>query len=70
MTVRKVIGLSKVKWEHNVTRQSFVSYHLAQFGSAAKTALEAGHNEAMLFKHYRALLTPQAAAEFWGIVPV
>lgn len=69
MTIRAAIRLSKVQWEHNVTRHSFVSYHLAHFGSAAKTALEAGHTEQILFKHYRALVTPAAAAEFWGIVP-
>ena len=45
MTVRDVIRLSKVQWAHNVTRHSFVSYHLAQFGNAGKTALEAGHTE-------------------------
>jgi len=58
-----------VPWPSNVTRHSFVSYHLAHFGSAAKTALEAGHSEAMLFAHYRELVTPEAAAEFWAIRP-
>jgi integrase len=69
MTVRRVIKLSKVPWPHNVARHSFVSYHLAQFQAANKTALEAGHSEQMLFAHYRALVTPSAAAEFWSIVP-
>lgn len=69
MTIRKVIRLSKVDWAHNVTRHSFVSYHLAKFENAHKTALEAGHTEQMLFTHYRALVTPAAAAEFWSIVP-
>jgi hypothetical protein len=67
--VRRVIKLSKVPWPHNVARHSFVSYHLAQFQAANKTALEAGHSEQMLFAHYRALVTPGAAAEFWSIVP-
>jgi len=69
MTIRAVIRLSKVQWAHNVTRHSFVSYHLGQFGNAGKTALEAGHTEQMLFKHYRALVTPAAATEFWAILP-
>ena len=69
MTVRKVIKLSGVPWPHNVARHSFVSYHLAHFGNAGKTALEAGHSEQMLFAHYRALVTPRSAAEFWRIVP-
>ena len=50
-------------------RHSLVSYHLAHFGSAAKTALEAGHSEAMLFAHYQELVTPEAAAEYWAIRP-
>ena len=58
-----------IPWPHNVTRHSFVSYHLARFENAGKTALEAGHSETMLFGHYRALVTPEAAAEFWAIVP-
>lgn len=61
--------LAGVAWPANVCRHSFCSYHLAQFRSAARTALEAGHSEAMLFAHYRELVTPRAAAEFWGIVP-
>lgn len=69
MTVRGIIRLSKVDWQHNVTRHSFCSYHLARFDNAAKTALEAGHTEQMLFKHYRALVTPAAAVEYWSITP-
>jgi integrase len=57
------------EWPRNVTRHSFVSYHLAEFGSAAKTALEAGHTEQMLFQHYRELVTPDSAKEFWAIRP-
>ena len=38
--------------------------------NAARTALEAGHSEAMLFAHYRELVTPEAAAAFWAIAPL
>lgn len=58
-----------VLWPGNVTRHSFVSYHLAQFQNAGRTALEAGHTEQMLFAHYRELVTPEAAMEFWAIRP-
>lgn len=68
-TIRDVIKLAKVEWPHNVTRHSFVSYHLAKFKNAGRTALEAGHSEQMLFAHYRALVTPAAAAEYWSILP-
>lgn len=67
--VSKVVLASGVEWPRNVTRHSFVSYHLAQFQSAGKTALEAGHSEQMLFQHYREVVTPADAIAFWGIVP-
>ena len=38
MGIRRVIKLSKVDWVHNATRHSFVSYHLAEFQNAGKTA--------------------------------
>ena len=56
-------------WPHNVTRHSFCSYHLAAFQNAGQTALQAGHSEAMLFHHYREVVSPEASAEFWAIVP-
>ena len=69
MTIRRIIRLARVSWPPNVTRHSFVSYHLAAFENAGKTALEAGHSEQMLFTHYRALVTPEAAAAYWAILP-
>jgi integrase len=56
-------------WSHNVTRHSFVSYHLARFQNAGKTALEAGHTEQMLFSNYREVVTVEAAKEYFSIVP-
>lgn len=58
-----------VPWGKSVTRHTFVSYHLAEFGSAAKTALEAGHTEQILFNHYRELVAPDVAREFWKVLP-
>jgi len=68
-TIRDVAKRSGVRWSQNVTRHSFVSYHLAGFRNAGETAMEAGHSEAMLYQHYRALVTPAAAAEFWALRP-
>jgi integrase len=64
-----IVKASGVDWPRNVTRHSFCSYHLACFGSAAKTALEAGHSEGMLFAHYRELVTPEDAVRFWAVRP-
>ena len=64
-----VVRAAGVEWPHNVTRHTWASYHLAQFGSAARTAIQAGHTETVLFRHYRELVTPEAAREFWSIRP-
>lgn len=64
-----ITRLAGVPWPHNAARHSFVSYHLAHFGSAAKTALEAGHTEQMLFNHYREIVKPDAAAVYWNLLP-
>ena len=64
----RITRLAGVPWPHNACRHSFVSYHLAKFGSAGKTALEAGHTEQMLFAHYREIVTREAAEAFWAIV--
>lgn len=59
---------AKVTWSHDCMRHSFCSYALPVHG-AAKTALMAGHSEAMLFRHYRELVPESAANEFWSIRP-
>jgi hypothetical protein len=58
-----------VGWARSVTRHTFCSYHLARFQNAAKTALEAGHSETILFAHYREIVSAQDAAEFWNLTP-
>lgn len=58
-----------VEWTDNVARHSFVSYHLAKFQNAGRTALEAGHTEQMTFGNYRELVTAEEAEKFWAIHP-
>jgi len=50
-------------------RHSFVSYRLAATGNAAQVALESGHDQAILFRHYRELVRPKDAERFFSIVP-
>jgi integrase len=65
---RELTGLSR--WPSNALRHSFASYHLCQFENAPKTVLQLGHTSAaIVFAHYRELVTPEAAAKFWRIVP-
>jgi integrase len=58
------------KWPTNALRHSFASYHLAKLQDAPALALQMGHTTtAMLFAHYREVVTPEAAQEYWQIVP-
>jgi site-specific recombinase XerD len=57
------------KWPHDALRHSFCSYYLAAHENAAKTALQAGHTESILFKHYRKLVKKEQAEKFWNMFP-
>ena len=56
-------------WPHDCLRHSFCSYYLAYHEDAAETALQAGHTEGILFKHYRALVEKEDAEKFWAVMP-
>jgi integrase len=57
-------------WPNNVCRHSFGSYHLAHFRDINETALQMGHTTtAMLFRHYREVVSPEDAATYWDIWP-
>ncbi len=59
-----------VEWPSNALRHSYASYHLAKFQDAAALALEMGHSTtAILFAHYREVVTPQEASSYWKLVP-
>lgn len=57
-------------WPRNVLRHSFGSYHLALHKNEALTAAEMGNSPAVIFHHYRAVVTPESAAKFWNLTPV
>ncbi|HVM61350.1 MAG TPA: tyrosine-type recombinase/integrase [Verrucomicrobiae bacterium] len=58
-----------VRWPKNGLRHSYATYRLAQCQDAAKVALEMGNTPAMIFRHYRELVTPQDAMVWWNISP-
>ena len=60
---------SGVGWKQNALRHSFASYRLAEIQDAAKVALEMGNTPDKLFRHYRELVTPEAAKEWFAIMP-
>jgi integrase len=57
------------EWPENGLRHSFISYRLAAIQDSAKVALEAGHGQAILFKHYRELVHPEDAERYFNILP-
>ncbi len=65
---RERAGLRK-GWQGNALRHSFGSYRIAVIHDAAKTALEMGNSPAMVFRHYRELVKPKAAARYWALSP-
>ncbi len=65
---RKRAGIER--WPSNALRHSFASYHLAKFQDAPALALQLGHTTtAMLFSHYREVVAPVSADEYWAICP-
>jgi integrase len=65
---RKRAGIKR--WPANGLRHSFASYHLAHFKDAPATALQLGHSTtAMLFGHYREVVTPESASRYWLLLP-
>ena len=56
-------------WPDNAMRHSYVSNRLAATGNSAQVALESGHDQAILFRHYRELVKPKDAQRFFEILP-
>jgi integrase len=69
-TERLKTAAGLAKWPQNGLRHSFASYHLAHFQNAAQLMLELGHSTTrLIFEHYREVVTPQAAAQYWRTLP-
>lgn len=58
-----------IGWRQNALRHSYASYRLADTPDAARVALEMGNSPEKLFRHYRELVTPEAAKEWFSIMP-
>ena len=59
----------KVAWKKNALRHSFISYRIAESKDVAAVALEAGNSPKMIFEHYRELVTPKEAEDWFGVFP-
>ena len=62
--IRKKFGLGQ-----DETRHSYISYHVALYGSLAQTALQAGNSETMIKEHYLMFPTHEEGRQFFSIVP-
>ena len=66
----KAVKAAGISWSQDIMRHSYASYHLTQFESADKTALEMGHRDTqMLFRHYRELVKYEDSKQYWDIRP-
>jgi site-specific recombinase XerD len=55
--------------QHDETRHSFISYHVALHRSVGDAALQAGNSESIVKKHYLNLRPAEEGAAFFAIVP-
>jgi integrase len=67
LEAREAAGIKK--WPADGLRHSWVTYRFALTGDAARTAAEAGHDQAVLHRHYRALATKTVAERWFAIIP-
>lgn len=67
----KILKAAEIaRWIPDGLRHSFGSYHVAMHQDAGKTAFEMGHlNTAILYNHYRDLVSKQEAEKYWAIMP-
>lgn len=50
-------------------RHSFISYRVAHVQDVAKVSLEAGNSPQMIQQHYKELVRPKEAKEWFAITP-
>lgn len=58
-----------VAWKGNALRHSFASYRFAQTGDAGRVAGECGNSAAVIHRHYRELVKPADAEQWFNVRP-
>lgn len=61
--------LTPIHWAPDILRHTAISYHFAMFKHEGQTAQWAGNSPDMIHRHYKGLVEPAEAAEFWDIRP-
>ena len=68
--LRELIGKAKIAdYPHNGLRHSFGSYHYERHRNEQLTASEMGNSPAVIFRHYRSLVSPADAKRYFSITP-
>ena len=60
---------AEIRWKRNALRHSFISYRLALTQNKHQVAEEAGNSPRMIDSHYRELVTPEQAQEWFNVFP-
>ncbi len=63
----KAAGITS--WETNCLRHTFGSAHAVKFGDLVRTSSQMGNTPRILLEHYRRLITPEEANEWFGVLP-
>jgi len=58
-----------VKWKGNALRHSYASYRFALTNDAGRVAGECGNSAAVIHRHYRELVKPEAAQRWFNVKP-
>lgn len=64
-----VLAANVRDYPHNALRHSYGSYHFAEFQNEQLTAAQMGNSPAVVFKHYRAVVSSSKAKAFWNLAP-
>jgi integrase len=65
----KLLRECEIESKHNGLRHSFGSHRLAILKDPAKVAYEMGNTPAMVFRHYRKVVTEMEASRWFGLYP-
>jgi integrase len=68
--MRAVLQLAKVTGIFDGLRHSFISYRVAEIRDVARVSDECGNSPNIIRKHYRQIVTTEAAKKFFAIRPV
>lgn len=65
----RALSEANVDLKDNGFRHSYISYRVAQINDTARVALECGNSPEIIFQHYRELVGPDEAADWFGTLP-